>query len=176
MKLPINLDSLLKPLSLFLLLALLITGAIYGVLNDEQRAREASNLQKDILSAMPSTMSASSNKSVTWAEAGKQLLALEEKRETATQLFQERFKKAEPKVDRPQTSEGQALKTITVARHAQPIVVADPMDTVKSPTSTINPLAPPKTSKKKTKKRKASSCCRCSVQNKKRKKTDNSCG
>lgn len=177
MKLPINLDSLRKPLSVFLLIALFITVTVYGVLNDEQRAKEASNLQKEILSAMPSSVSSamSANKEVTWSEAGKQLLALEAKREEVTQLFQERFKKTEtPKSTAPPATPS-TMKSLGVA-HVQPIVVADPSDTL----ATSAPVTPThnlqQNPKKKIKKRKPRACCVCKMKKTKRKKASNSCG
>lgn len=178
MKLPINLDKLLRPLFLFLLIALLVTGAIYAVLNDEQRAKEASHAQKDSASALtPSSMS--TNKEVTWAEAGKQLLALEEKREVATQLFQENFKKTVPKIDAPKSTESQGMKSLGVG-HSQPIVIADPMDALTPPnvsnTASTSTNLNNKKNKKKTKKRKSPICCPCPTKKAKRKKTENYCG
>ena len=158
MKLPINLDKLLQPLSLFLLIALLSTGAIYAILNDEQRAKEASNLQKEIMAAIPSAIS-STTKGVTWAEAGKDLLALETKRETVTQLFQERFKKPDPKVDDPNASENHTLKTLGM--RVQPIVIADPSDISKI---SINNSSNPKIKKRKK------SPCHCTTKKTRRKK------
>ena len=168
MKLPINLDKLLKPLSLFLLFALLITGAIYAVLNDEQRAKEAANLQKDILSAIPSALNGNTQQGVTWTEAGKELLALEESRKIATDLFQTRVKKSVPKTDAPNPSENQALKALR-AGQAQPIVVADPTDAPPSPI-TPTPVKPKKPNGKKIKKRKLPACCRCTTKKVSRKK------
>lgn len=166
MKLPISLDKLLQPVALFLLFALLVTGAIYAVLNDEQRAKEASHLQKDILSAIPSALNANTQRGVTWVEAGKELVALEEKRDLVTQAFQTRFKK--PALT---SSETPMLTSLSVGGR-QAIVIADPADAVTSPKIPTNS----KSHQKKTKKRKASTCCRCPAQKVKRKKNANSCG
>ncbi|MEN9461926.1 MAG: hypothetical protein RIS84_1946 [Pseudomonadota bacterium] len=163
MQLPISLNSLLHPRPLFVLIALSSSVAIYGVLNDEQRVKEASHLQKEMPSVAPAVVDESASKGLTWAEAGKQLLALEEKRETATQLFQERFNKTEENPDK------------TLKRQGSPIRIADPMDTVKSPTTSVNPLRPHKTNKKKIKKRKVSTCCRCPIQKIKRRKPESYC-
>ncbi|MDD2816275.1 MAG: hypothetical protein PHP00_11165 [Thiotrichaceae bacterium] len=132
------------------------------MLNDEQRAKDASNLQKEILSALPSTLNGNtSNKGATWAEASKELLALEEKRETATQLLQTHFKKPDPKMDDPNASENHTLKTLGM--RAQPIVITEPSDLSKTSINTNNGNNP------KIKKRKKSPC-HCPTKKVKRKK------
>jgi Zn-dependent metalloprotease len=172
MKLPINLDSLLKPLSVFLLTALLVTGAIYGILHDEQRAKEASNLQKEILAAIPSS-SMSNNREVTWTEAGKQLLALEEKRETVTQLFQENFKKTDTKTEPTKSTENQNLQSFKV-KNLSVQVITDPTDVSKKTTPSLA-VTPHKNTTKKIKKRKSPACCHCRAQRIKHKKNALSC-
>ncbi len=164
MKLPISLDKLLQPVALFLLFALLVTGAIYAVLNDEQRAKEASHLQRDILSAIPSALNANTQRGVTWVEAGKELVALEEKRDLVTQAFQTHFKKPAPIA-----SETPMLTSQRVGGR-QAIVIPDPV-VISQKISTNS-----KSHQKKTKKRKTSTCCRCPAQKVKRKKNTNSCG
>lgn len=172
MKLPINLDSLLKPLSVFLLIALLVTGAIYGILHDEQRAKEAAHLQKEILAAIPSS-SMSTNRDVTWTEAGKQLLTLEEKREIVTQLFQENFKKTDAKTEPTQSAENQSLKSFGV-KNSPVQVIPDPTALVKTPTPSAVVNTHKKTAKN-LKKRKSAPCCYCSVSQEKRKKSARAC-
>ncbi|MEN9848658.1 MAG: hypothetical protein RL368_1398 [Pseudomonadota bacterium] len=141
MKLPINLDSLLHPRPLFVLIALSSSIAIYGVLNDDQRAREAAYLQKETPSVTPAPIIESSPKAVTWAEAGKQLLILEEKRESLMK-------------------NSDSSKSITSL--GQPIIIADPPKLPPSLKVPSKKITKNKNSKKKT--------CACAIKKIKRKK------
>lgn len=144
MKLPIKLDKLLAPRSIFMLMALGVTVLIFLILNHERSSHNLSPSQKDSENAAsPEKPHPSTTTGSTWAEAGKKLLGLEQKREEVTNFVQERFKKQPTEAIATVESPQKNMTTTTVkalsVNHQPAMPVSDNAEISPKQSSQIKP-------------------------------------